>query len=80
MSVLRSNAKPYIIRRVELETTAATAQIEAPTASVARKVEENAEHVHSAARDAADKAKVSFNFALQVMGLDQILCSPRDSL
>ena len=79
MSVLESNAKPHVFRRVGLETTAANAQIEAPTASIARKVEENAEHVHDAACDAADKAKVSFNFTLQVMGLIQVLCSLKDS-
>ncbi|KAG6840908.1 hypothetical protein C0991_003250 [Blastosporella zonata] len=42
---------------VEYETTAAEAQIEAPTSRIARQVEVNAEHVHDAAHDAADVAK-----------------------
>ena len=60
---------------MELETTAATA-------SIARKVEENAEHVHEAAHDAADKAKVSVSdFAPQVMaGTLCVLCSLEDGL
>ena len=44
---------------MEFETTAAKAQIEAPTAEVAREVEENADHVHDAAQDAANVARVS---------------------
>ncbi|KAG6910545.1 hypothetical protein DXG01_009964 [Tephrocybe rancida] len=43
---------------VELETTAAEAQVEAPTAKIAREVEANAEHVQDAAHNAADAAKV----------------------
>ncbi|KAG5723903.1 hypothetical protein E4T56_gene9800 [Termitomyces sp. T112] len=42
---------------VELETTAAAAQIQAPTAEIAREVEENAEHVHDVAQDAANVAR-----------------------
>ncbi|KAF5384829.1 hypothetical protein D9615_001306 [Tricholomella constricta] len=43
--------------QAEFETTAAEAQIEAPTAKIAREIEENAEHVHDVAHDAADAAK-----------------------
>ncbi|KAG6880889.1 hypothetical protein C0992_002409, partial [Termitomyces sp. T32_za158] len=44
-------------RAVELETTAAEAQLEAPTSKIAREIEENAEHVHDVAKDAADAAR-----------------------
>ncbi|KAG5654681.1 hypothetical protein H0H81_007437 [Sphagnurus paluster] len=43
--------------RVELETTAAEAQIQAPTATIAREVEVNAEHAHDAFNAAAEAAK-----------------------
>jgi hypothetical protein len=43
-----------------LETTAANAQVEAPTSSVAREVEKNATHAKDVAHDAAASAKVSF--------------------
>ncbi|KAG6874031.1 hypothetical protein C0993_000876, partial [Termitomyces sp. T159_Od127] len=42
---------------VELETTAAEAQLEAPTPKIAREIEENAEHVHEVAKDAAGVAR-----------------------
>lgn len=45
-------------RSVALETTAAEALIEAPTSSIAREVEVNADHVQDAAHDAANAAKV----------------------
>ncbi|KAF9460094.1 hypothetical protein BDZ94DRAFT_1266655 [Collybia nuda] len=44
--------------RVALETTAATAQIEAPTSSIAREVEANAGHTKEAASEAALTAQI----------------------
>jgi hypothetical protein len=44
---------------VGLETTAANAQVEAPTSSIAREVEANANHAKDVVRDAASTAQVS---------------------
>lgn len=49
----------FVTRRSALETTAAEAQIEAPTAKLARQIETNAEQEKAAAQQAANFAKVS---------------------
>jgi len=46
------------LRRSQLETTAAEAQMNAPTASEAHLVKENAGEAHKAAQAAADTARV----------------------
>lgn len=43
---------------VEAQTTAAAAQVDAPTATIAHEVEANAEHTQDAAHDAASIAHV----------------------
>ena len=45
--------------RSALETTAAEAQVEAPTGKIAREVEKNAEHEKTVAEQAAAYAEVS---------------------
>jgi len=62
--------EPQGLDRVELETTAADAQINAPTAPIAREVEANAEHAKDAAHNAAATAR-SKGAPLTPTALDQ---------
>ena len=49
----------FITRHSALETTAAEAQVEAPTAKIAREIEMNAKQEQTAAEQAAAVAEVS---------------------
>ena len=49
----------FIVRLSALETTAAEAQVEAPTAKIAREIEMNANQEQTAAEQAAAVAEVS---------------------
>lgn len=51
-------AYPFVRNDASYETSAAWAEAEAPTTKLADQVEENAEKLHNAARDAAATAQV----------------------
>ncbi|KAL0951525.1 hypothetical protein HGRIS_008209 [Hohenbuehelia grisea] len=51
-------AEPQGAEQVQFETTAATAQVDAPSSTIAREVEHNAERAHDAALQAASSAKM----------------------
>ncbi|GLB35912.1 hypothetical protein LshimejAT787_0302000 [Lyophyllum shimeji] len=52
------DSKPRGMERVQLETTVAEAEVEAPTREIVREIEANAERAHDAAHDAADVAQM----------------------
>ena len=60
----------FITRHSALETTAAEAQLEAPTGKIAREVEKNAEQEQSVAQQAAAVAEVSPIFQLARPGVN----------